>query len=257
MKRDSAIPLILLAVMSAVSCIKEDRSDCPCRLVLDFRDVDTSIVRAADIRLTSEEGFGFNDVVASSGFEGYMITVPRTTLQVCAWAGAGDCLNEDMSVSIPLGQECPRLFLHVSSADADCELLEEKVMLRKNHCVLTVMVEKGGTYPFDLTVKGRVDGYGPDFNPRTGDFSCRAVPDTSGICTVVLPRQLDSSLILEIDDGTETLKTFAIGESIVAGGYDWNAEDLDDVTIEVDYSLTDIFLDIVDWDKESVYDVVI
>ena len=115
MKRDSAIPLILLAVMSAVSCIKEDRSDCPCRLVLDFRDVDTSIVRAADIRLTSEEGFGFNDVVASSGFEGYMITVPRTTLQVCAWAGAGDCLNEDMSVSIPLGQECPRLFLHVSS----------------------------------------------------------------------------------------------------------------------------------------------
>jgi len=249
--------LLLSCLVLMAGCIKEDRSECPCRLVLDFSDVDTTVVTSADLSVTSEDGFGYADAVDRSLFDGYMLSVPRTLLEVCVWSGAGHCLNDDMSVTIPFGEDCPRVFLHTSEADADCELLEQKVDFRKNHCVLTIEVDEGEDYPFELTVRGHIDGYGCDMKPSVGDFSCRALPDSSGRCTVVLPRQLDSSLMLEITDGKESLKVFTLGESIVAGGYDWDAPELDDVTVTLDYSLTEVALEIVEWDDERLYDVVI
>ena len=257
MKRFLMILPVLAVIASGVGCIKEDRSECPCRLLLDFSEVDTSSVMSADILVTSDDGFGYSDAVEKKRFADYMIYVPRTQVQLYAWSGAGHCLAHDMSVTIPYGEECPRLFLHVSDVPTGSELVRERIRLRKNHCVLTVQVEAGGDYPFDLMVKGKVDGYGTDLQPTVGDFACRAVPDSLGAGVVVIPRQLDSSLTLEVDDGTGTVKSFAIGESIVDGGYDWDAEDLDDVTVVLDYSLTDVVLEIVDWTEEHIHDVII
>lgn len=250
------LPALAVLVMGA-GCIKEDRSECPCRLFLDFTDVDTSSIASADILMTSEEGFEFVDVVESGYFAEYMIKVPSHQISLQVLAGAGHCLSSDMSVVIPYGEECPKLFRHESVINADSEVVKERIRLRKNHCVLTVQVEAGEDYPFKLTVKGRVDGYDSNLKPTVGDFSCRAVPDDSGQCVVVIPRQLDSSLALEVDDGTGSVKTFAVGESIVAGGYDWEAEDLDDVTVTLDYSLTEIALEIIEWTEESVHEVII
>ena len=258
MRNSYGLPIIVffLICLALAGCIKEDRRDCPCRLVLDFSSTDTSALMSADLRLTSEEGFGFTDAIEKAAFGNYMVTVPRSRLEVCLWADAGYCLNEDMSITIPYGEDCPRVFLHVSSADTDCELRKEVMQLRKNHCVLTVKVEEG-EYPFKLMLKGKIDGYGSDFNPSVGDFACKAEPDSTGTCTVVLPRQLDSSLLLEINDGTESVKAFAIGEFIVDSGYDWQKPDLDDIAVNLDYSLTDVRLEIQEWDSETVYDVVI
>ena len=257
MKIHYALLVSMLSLISLEGCIKEDRSSCPCRFLLDFSDVDTSVVWYADISMTSADGFDYSDELDASGFEGYMVTVPRTNLNVCAWAGAGYCLNKDMSVTIPYGEECPRLYLYVSDLNADCEMLEEKIVFRKNHCVLTIRLENWEGYPFGLTVRGKIDGYGRDLKPSVGRFACRVTPDSSGNCVVVLPRQLDSSLVLDVDDGTGSVRSFAIGEHITAGGYDWNAADLDDVTLVMDYSLTDMTIEIMEWDSEQIYDIVI
>lgn len=257
MKRFLVVLPALAVLLMGAGCIKEDRSECPCRLFLDFTDVDTSSIASADILMTSEEGFEFVDVVESGYFADYMIKVPSHQISLQVLAGAGHCLSSDMSVVIPYGEECPKLFRHESVINADSEVVKERIRLRKNHCVLTVQVEAGEDYPFKLTIKGRVDGYGSNLKPTVGDFSCRAVPDDSGQCVVVIPRQLDSSLALEVDDGTGSVKTFAVGESIVAGGYDWEAEDLDDVTVTLDYSLTEIALEIIEWTEESVHEVII
>ena len=257
MKRFLKILPALLVIASWAGCIKEDRAECPCRLILDFGEVDTSSVVSADIFMTSEDGFEFSDVVDKKHFSDYMVTVPGRQVQLRVLVGAGQYLSHDMSVSIPYGEECPKLFRYESVVNTDCELVRENIRLRKNHCVLTVQVESGEDYPFNLTVKGKVDGYGSNLKPTVGEFSCQAVPDTSGRCIVVIPRQLDSSLALEVDDGTGSVKTFAVGESIVAGGYDWKAEDLDDVTVRLDYSLTEVALEILEWTEEYVHDVII
>lgn len=254
MKRIFTIfPAVLLL---AASCIKEDRTACPCRLVLDFSEVDASVL-SADIQLTSDQDFAFYDSVDRDSFEDYTLTVPRIPLYLSVWAGTGSFLGHDMSVSIPYGEECPRLFLHKSEISTDSEVMKERIRLCKNHCVLTVQVEAGEDYPFKLTVKGKVDGYGSNLKPTVGEFSCKAVPDSLGRCVVVIPRQLDSSLVLDVDDGLGAVKTFTVGETIVAGGYDWGAENLDDVTVKLDYALTEVALEIIGWDGEHEYDVVI
>ena len=247
----------LAVLMSGVGCIKEDRSECPCRLVLDFSEVDTLSVSSVDVLLESDEGFTMSEVVEKKHFSDYMVPVPNTRMFLSVWAGAEHYLEHDKSVMIPYGEECPRLFLHKSEVEAEGEMVTERIRLRKNHCVLTVQVEDGRDYPFDLMVRGKVDGYGEDMMPTVGDFACKAVPDTLGTCVVVIPRQLDSSLILEVDDGTGHVKNFSIGESIVADGYDWKAEDLDDVTVTLDYALTEVALEIVEWEDESIYDIII
>lgn len=247
----------LAVLMSGVGCIKEDRSECPCRLVLDFNEVDTLSVSSVDVLLESDEGFTMSQVVEKKNFSDYMVPVPKTRMFLSVWAGADRYLEHDKSVMIPYGEECPRLFLHKSEVEAEGEMVTERIRLRKNHCVLTVQVEDGRDYPFDLMVRGKVDGYGGDMMPTVGDFACKAVPDTLGTCVVVIPRQLDSSLILEVDDGTGHVKNFSIGESIVADGYDWKAEDLDDVTVTLDYALTEVALEIVEWEDESIYDIII
>jgi hypothetical protein len=68
----------------------------------------------------------------------------------------------------------------------------------------------------------------------------------------VLPRQIDASLMLEVDDGKGGYKAFALGQYIVSSGYDWTAEDLEDITVTLDYALTEIRLVIGGW--ESVYE---
>lgn len=257
MKRFLKILPALAALTLWAGCIKEDRSDCPCLLFLDFSDVDTSVVTSVNLLMTSDEGFEFSDEVSSGQFSDYMVKVPARQIRLYMLAGAGHCLAHDMSVAIPLGEECPELFVHESIVNTYGELVKERVWMRKNHCVLTVQVEAGEDYPFKLTVRGKVNGYNSDSKPVIGEFSCPAIPDELGKCEVVIPRQLDSSLVLDVDDGTGTVKTFAIGESIVAGGYDWKAENLDDVTVKLDYSLTQIALEIVEWAEESMHEVVI
>ena len=78
-----------------------------------------------------------------------------------------------------------------------------------------------------------------------------------GVGFVVLPRQIDSSLMLEVDDGTDILKRFALGEYMTAGGYDWAAADLSDVTVNVNWTVTEAIIRLEGWDWVYEYEIVI
>ena len=68
----------------------------------------------------------------------------------------------------------------------------------------------------------------------------------------VLPRQSDASLMLYIDDGDTSVKAFALGQYIVSGGYDWTADDLEDISVSIDFAQTEVLVTVDGW--ESVYD---
>ena len=63
--------------------------------------------------------------------------------------------------------------------------------------------------------------------------------------------------MLEIDDGTEVLKRFALGEYLVGGGYDWTEDDLEDVKVVIDWSMTAVTLVVQGWDWVREYEIVI
>ena len=243
------LPALAVLVMGA-GCIKEDRSECPCRLFLDFTDVDTSSIASADILMTSEEGFEFVDVVESGYFADYMIKVPSHQISLQVLAGAGHCLSSDMSVVIPYGEECPKLFRHESVINADSEVVKERIRLRKNHCVLTILAEGDGQEFTGLVLKGNVAGYDMTGKPLRGDFEFALEEDTA-----VLPRQVDDSLMLELQDSKGNRISFSLGRYIEASGYDWSAPELDDVTVTLDYALTEVRLNVDGWESVYRYDM--
>lgn len=250
--------LVLLgAVLPAASCsVKEDRAGCPCVLELDFAGPYVDDAGFAYLRVSSASGTVWKDTVdVDRNRTGYSVTVPRTRLHVRVWTGA-DGYVSDEGLRIPQGQDCPYVYMHDSDIITEGETFGETVFLRKNHCVMTVVTEGGGEIDADLLVKGNVAGYDVVGKPLYGDFECPL--EENGLdegCVVVLPRQTDASLMLIVDDGTGNHKAFALGQYIVSSGYDWTAPDLEDVTVTLDYALTEIRMTINGWDGVYRYDM--
>ena len=232
------LKIVLCALVMAVasglsSCsVKEDRSACPCRLVMDFDGTDTLAVPVVRLLLSDNLSFSLAETLAACDFmPEYHIDVPRNDVYVNVYAGVEGLLGGDMGINIPYGQECPRIYMYSEVIDARCETARARVEMHKNHCVMSITLRKRDELQYGLRLSGNVCGYLPDGSPARGDFSYTPDADESGAYVAVLPRQIDSSLMLEVNDGTGVLKTFALGEYILAGGYDWTAEDLEDVEV--------------------------
>lgn len=250
--------VLTVCVLIFAGCsVKEDRTECPCRLRLDFSEVDPSVVKSADFHLSASGGFIFTGTIDPFLFSNeVVIDVPRTQIRVIAWCGAGVYASEG-GLTIPYGEDCPPVYMHVSDVAASGESVREVVLMRKNHCRMRINVIGEDDEVVDLILRGNVNGYGSDGQPSKGKFVYKSAPDASGEISAVLPRQVDNTLVLEIDDGTGLSKSFAIGEYIASSGYDWSAPDLHDIIIDIDFAITHVSLTIMGWDEEYKYEIVI
>lgn len=252
------LPTVTAVMLLCAGCsVKEDRTMCPCRLMLDFSDVDPSVVKSADFHLSASDGFVFTGTVESSTYdEEVVVDVPRTKVDVVTWCGTGGYTTGGV-LTIPYGKDCPPVYMHSSSVEALGESVKEVVHMRKNHCSMLINVMGEKYEVADMILHGNVNGYGRDGRPSVGDFAYRSEPDESGEVRAVVPRQVDNTLVLEVDDGTGVSKRFAIGEYIVSSGYDWTTPDLQDIIIDIDFAITHISLTIGGWDEEYKYEIVI
>lgn len=244
------------AIIASACSVKEDRTLCPCLLDIDFMCPEEADAGYVGLQIESSDGILWKDTVdVKQNGDGYQIPVPRTRLHVRAWTGT-DGLAYDLGILIPLGKDCPRVYMHDSDVRTDGEFFHEDVVLRKNHCVMTLLTEGEGRIPSTLMLRGNVAGYDSQGRPVNGDFEY--LLDDGGLgegFVAVLPRQTDASLMLEIDDGKGNHKAFALGRYIVSSGYDWTSPDLEDVTVTIDYALTEIRLVVSNWETVYRYDV--
>lgn len=251
--------LVSLLMMLFVGCsVKEERDECPCRLILDFSQVDTLSVPEAIIYAVDELGTVYGGLVPAEEFmPEYQMDVMRSRLHLNVCSGDDGHYKHGKGLGIPYGDACPEIWMYSSDLEAASEMVRDTVMLRKNHCVLTIIIEKEDSPVYGLCVKGNVNGYGVDGNPMEGPFSC--IPKEIGKkrYRTVIPRQADPSLILEVDDGTEILKSIALGELISAGGYDWTSPDLEDLTVHIDWAFTDVVITVRGWNWSREYEIVI
>lgn len=257
MKRNIEIMrlVVLLTVLAFVGCsVKENRQNCPCRLMLDLTSIDTSLVKVLNIQAVTADGLVFADTLLARGFsELYVRNVPHGDVRVLLWG----CDSEE-DLIIPYGKDCPMLYMSAFLADTRGEQYFREVELNKNHCLLTVLFEGREESPYSLTFRGNVNGYDSSGDPSEGDFACVAYPGGNGESMAVLPRQMDSSLQLDVEDeDSSVLKTFAIGEYMDKSGYDWTEADLEDVVIVLDYSVTGLRVVFKGWDKEYTYDIIL
>ena len=64
--------LVYIALLVAVAggcSIKEDRDDCPCRLIMDFSEIDTVLVKSLNVLATCNGKTVFSDHVFAYEFE--------------------------------------------------------------------------------------------------------------------------------------------------------------------------------------------
>ena len=257
--KSSEVLLYLVSLMLCLSCsVKEDRDACPCRLMLDMNEIDTSVIRQAELVVSTSDGFSYRDTLGAEEFAGtYMVEIPRGVAGVGAYFGADGYVSEDGRLEIEYGQACPPVYMFSSLVEAYGEKVEEKVVLKKNHCLMTIHVQGDEDFPFRLAVRGAVDGYEPGGRPSVGEFMYSVGVDFDNATYVVVPRQIDNSLRLEVSDGSGILKSFALGEYMHASGYDWYEADLKDVMLNLDYSRTRIVISVSGWNEEHVFDVII
>ena len=259
MKIDIKKRICILSVLIMTGCsIYEDRSQCPCLLTLDFSRNEEALLKDVDVRLydanasSDVTGFTLGDDLTTTVLA---LPVPRSEILVSVCHPSG--MMTSGTVTIPVGKDCPRVYMYVSRVRTYAEEVTDTVLLHKNHCVMNIITEGNRMQGYGLTVKGNVCGYGPDGTPLDGKFEYVPSWTGDGTCQVVLPRQKDSSLVIEIDDGTGVLKKFALGEYVSSVGYDWQSPDLQDINVYMDWNLTEISVDVEEWNSRQDHEIII
>lgn len=226
--------------------VKEDRDSCPWVLVLDLSAVDdeaysklyANVYGPSDAGAVLDSPFDDECVLyLERGMNEEMVTSIET---------------DDGEVEIGYGSDCPELWHWYKSREFYGETIRDTVTLHKLYCCLTLKVVSAladEEYPFALVVTGNVCGYLMDGTPTQGDFYVIRNPSSQGWCSLNLPRQTDSSLRLDLMSESESVRSFAIGEYISESGYEWDAEDLEDITMEIDFAKTVIRLSTDRWTK--------
>ena len=258
MRRFSFLLSAAFLGMALMGCVKERRGQCPCRLQLDFTRLDTSVLESARVNILGPGGFVFDESLLADAFiDGMSVNVPKGGCMLCVYSGDQGMVAPEKGLNIPYGEDCPPVYMCAAFLDTECEQYRKVVLLRKNYCQLSICVEDVEHFPFGLAVRGGVAGYGADGTPAQGDFYYSLQTFSDALWTMSVPRQMDDSMVLEVNDGTSVLKTFALGEYIRASGYDWSSADLDDITVGIDYTRTKLTVSVLGWDEVYEFDVVI
>ena len=262
--------LLWLGGFCAFSCsVKEDRSDCPCFLTLDLREVPVAVPEEAfPVRWHLTQGaWSDTGLLSKEDCEAgvFHVAMPRGGAQV--YAVTGDEGQFDEGLEIEPGHGCPPVRLWTAAIDARGENAQATVRLRKMYCRLTIrLTGTPASRPYRFVLEGGVSGYETSGYPVPGFFRCRPDPSPGQAgktdWTACLPRQRDDSLLLHICDlnaGEETppLRTFALGHIIAAAGYDWTAPDLEDLTLDLDFAASTLTLGTDRWTRTLSFEIIL
>ena len=256
-----------LALLAAVGCsIREDRSDCPCYVALhygEFADKDTSArlqIRQGG-RTVREEPLGPEELS-----EGSEVQVERAENTFSVITGDEHLTQRDDSVYARRGHEWGEVWSDTRTVDCGDDLRDVTFTPHKDFCTVTFLIkglDPEKDYPYEIRVKAGCNGMRlSDRAPLEGDYVAypRRIPGTN-LFEVRLPRQIDddqtAELLIPRDDRLYTdddvVKTFPLGQMLLRQGYSWETNDLEDVTVVVDFAWTLVTVQVNGW-GDTPYD---
>lgn len=269
---------------SLLGCsIREDRDGCPSVLKLNLAEAwDMAENHGIDeMMLFVDDGTSVSSRAVKSSESEVRIIVPRGDIDIDVYgiegvpagsfhaeklrkmsgdAGveseAGGFFGESGGVYGLDGRPFPPLWRFSGNAVVSGECTAVDVRLHKDYCRMTVAVtdEDDRTwYPYGMTFRSSADGVSPGGAVSRGELIFSLSPGYDRQVSATVPRQSDGSLVLELFSSDGILRTFPIGEYIIASGYDWDAVDLEDIELNVDFSMTRIKVGFTGWDKTYTF----
>lgn len=251
-----------LLASSLVSCsVKENRGPCPCYLDVT---VDASATEDGDC-IVSVFTIGGGDLTLrdtlSSDAPALELSLKKGHYSANALWGLSQCTLTDSLVVIPVGCECDSLYSSITpDVDATGETANINFARNKQFATLNLSFETEGEFPFGVALRGNVDGYDlRTLAPHAGEFfvAPESLNETNSLFRTRLPRQKDNSLVIVLQERTQTASTkvavtdpniIPLGEIIARTQYDWSAESLEDIDIRIDYVRAQITIHVCDWE---------
>ena len=241
------------AAALALSCsVKEDRTLCPCLLVLDL----SSCTNAPDnvrIDLKTMEGRIRQDIIPGQDKPFYEFPVAKGVCSLSAFLCPRELSFKEDRITVVPGENFPELYACNSVFEASGETSAQKVVLHKQFAVVTLDFEESPWDPTicEIKVKGGINGiYLSDLNPIEGPFIYEVPANEQGIRTFRLPRQTETSamnLIIEIKSPGGSPQIFDLGKYLYDAGYDWEMEDLQDIVVKIRESEISVEISSSDW----------
>ena len=238
------------------SCfVKEDRTLCPCWLEVDLSNVpEKSVVLSG-----WKDELLFRGPVSPSDYpDFYEVTVPRGEVYVTALGKNNDILNPT-NLLIPEGSQADSLYAHCARLNTNCETVTDVVTLHKQFATvhLTMQIPEGQKiYPYEVMIASDVAGWDlRDLSGAKGRFYYSPGRIGDNEYEFRVPRQSDSSLKIELYDKGEKVDEVALGDFIIQSGFDWNAEDLADISLDIRFRESQVQVLISGWRDTILLDV--
>ena len=250
--RRTVLSLSILSVL--VSCtVKEDRSVCPCVLEVEFLDKEQIKGPVLLVGWTQQEQV-FEDTIDAAGHQGpYVRKVPRSMMSFGAVAGISDCEHTGHYVIIPQSQECDSLYAYTDTVDCTGEKALTTVVFHKQFATVNLRFSNGTLAAQDYSFVVESNSSGMDVltcKPVEGAFRFEPEVDDGGSVRFRIPRQGDDTLVLTVRHlSSGASARFALGKYICSIGYDWEADDLQDIYITLDIARGKVGVGVADWEE--------
>ena len=261
-------------LVSCRSMVVEERRNCPSFLFFDIANhgrLDSyHRVRIADFTYP-ENDFLLADttVVGRIQDKSFYMKVPKSdAVQGFGIAGFdGALIRHGSEVVVDDGKDFVPLFRFQFRTPAREEQVLVPVELSKDYCALTLRFSRTdsfsapkGVFPFYLLIRSQTVGIeGLSGNPIRGDFQYRPPEEQEGVFRAIVPRQADRSLTLEI----WAKEGLYVEEGLVGSynlwnfiqesheGFSWEAKDLPDLDIEIDFTESKLAVTVQPWISEG------
>jgi len=252
-------PFLLL--LTLVSCsVKEDRGTCPCRLELVF--VGGMSFPDVVVNATEGESLRLNETLrVTEPGQSFEMLVPRGLVSLSAVEKYGRMTDAEASggtgiIRIRKGFQSDSIYTCHMVVDCTAEQAVASVVTKKQFAGIHLRVmseEMGFSAGSEVRVRGNVDAFDVETSsPIEGEFEYATVLDDDLCCTFRVPRQLDSSLQLELTDVSGQRHAFAAGRLIELYGYDWKEDALKDILLDIDFSEMDYGITVGDWNPGTI-----
>ena len=253
-----AATLVAVLLLPCACSVKEDRVPCPCYLEVILpqdragNEVGISIWQEAEVCRTSVDPADFPD--------GWIKPVKKGLVTIASWRGVRRSTAAGHYLTIPFGEQCDSLYAFYEVVNATGESARSEVVFRKQFATVHLDIRKDATamHRFSFLVEGGTCGFDlHTFAPVAGAFRWEGTA-TEGerIFRFRVPRQSDNSLSLGIRHDGAPAGTFPLGEYIDRLGYDWGAEELQDVYVTIDLVLGLVTVSVSGWENGAVFHLI-
>ena len=264
MRRASFI-LILFALAISACSIKEDRTGVPCCLRVYYEDAEFNQTHRRTI-LSTQNGsqrisFDTLCIADYSPADAFEVFMPKGYGKLSSIAGFEQTYFLGDSLLTRTGLGFDRIFAYASEPDCRWDTGRDYVRFSKQYCIIYIKPKTpvAGYYPYEMRIRSATKGMDIySLEPIKGEFYAFASKNRDGTLSVIVPRQYDDSMMLDImtPEG-DTEASFQLGKMIRASGFDWNSVDLNDVVATIDYASMSIVVIVQDWDSEDFGEIII